>query len=87
MHGNARSNALRTIRIDSATLFTGHLAHPQWGAVSDYASSNVPFYDSKFNRVLVTIERSEERSRVHAYLKDSLLGCTFLSLMKRDGST
>jgi hypothetical protein len=47
---------------------------PQRGAVSEYASSNVPFYDSKFNRVLVTIERPDERSRVYAYLKDSLLG-------------
>lgn len=32
----------------------------------------MPFYASNFNRVLVTITRPEQRSRVHAHLKSSL---------------
>ena len=34
----------------------------------------MPFYDSNFNRVLVTIKRSDQRSKVYAHLKNCLVG-------------
>lgn len=34
----------------------------------------MPFYDSNFNRVLVTIRRPEQWSRVYAQLKSALIG-------------
>jgi hypothetical protein len=48
-----------------------------WHAAADGARirfAEMPFYDSNFNRVLVTIERPEQRSRVYAQLKSALIG-------------
>jgi hypothetical protein len=41
----------------------------------------MPFYDTKFNRVLVTVRRPVERSRVYELLKDRL---TTLSVPEPD---
>ena len=37
---------------------------------------NMAFYDSNFNRVLITVTRAEQSTAVYTHLKGSLLGVT-----------